>query len=280
MNTLPVSVVIVARNAEDTIEDCLISVASNDPAEVIIVDGNSTDRTVDIASKYTALIFSDEGQGLSYARHLGAQQVRYEYISYVDSDIILPPHTLATMLNELKASDNIAISAQQIIDSPVTYWERALEEHIRIILSRKNVFGIAACLLKKETILKYPFDTNYPLLDDIQLQHRLLADGHKLGVSSALAYHCHPADLRGFAKQRFVNGRGTAQFLCKYGWWHPTILAPLKTPYMLGYCLMKSKPHLVPYFLLGGIFETAGLFKGFYELTGKALRKNQLLTTE
>lgn len=266
MEVLPVSVITVTRNAEDTIEDCLSSIQRNNPAEIIVVDGNSRDRTVEIAKKYTERIYSDEGIGLTYARQLGAERATQEYISYVDADIVLPPGTLATMLQEFKASGYATISAQIKAGSPSTYWERAMKEHIQIIFSRGNVLGLATCLLKRDTIMKYPFDPRFPRIDDAVLIRELSKDGHRFGVSSAFAYHYHKADLKGFYRQRFVNGRAKAQFLWKYGLLHLTMWTPLTTAYMLGFCLIKGKPDLIPYFLLGGIIETGGMAKGFFEL--------------
>ncbi len=49
------SVVVITRNEERNIKDCLESVEWAD--EIIIVDDNSTDKTVEIAQRYTDRIF-------------------------------------------------------------------------------------------------------------------------------------------------------------------------------------------------------------------------------
>ena len=68
MDNLPISVIIVARNSERTIEECMNSVQRNNPAEIIVVDGNSTDSTIEIAKRYTKRVYSDKGRGLGYER--------------------------------------------------------------------------------------------------------------------------------------------------------------------------------------------------------------------
>lgn len=60
LENLPISVVIAAKNAERTIKECLDSVQRNNPAEIIIVYGVSTDRTVEIAQRYTNRIYFDK----------------------------------------------------------------------------------------------------------------------------------------------------------------------------------------------------------------------------
>jgi len=272
VEALPVSVIVVVKNAKRTIEDCLSSIQSNNPAEIIVIDGNSSDGTTELAKKYTKCIHSDEGRGLTYARQLGAEKTTQEYISYVDSDIVLPSGTLATMLQEFKASGYATISAQIKTGRSLTYWEWAMHEHIQIIFSRGNILGLAASLLRRDLILKYGFDTRFPLLDDSDLFRRLYTDGHRFSVSSAFAYHHHKADLKGFVKQRFVNGRGKAQFLWKYGLLNLTAWPPLIVMYMLGFSLIKGKTNLIPYFLLGGIIETGGVVKGFFELIRNKFR--------
>ncbi|MBT9147626.1 MAG: hypothetical protein DDT32_01388 [Syntrophomonadaceae bacterium] len=48
-----VSAVICVKNGVATIEDCLRSLEQNQLLEIIVVDGNSIDRTVEIVSRYT-----------------------------------------------------------------------------------------------------------------------------------------------------------------------------------------------------------------------------------
>ena len=53
---VPVSVVIITRNEEPNIGEALGSAAWAD--EVVVVDDESTDRTVEIARRYTDRVFS------------------------------------------------------------------------------------------------------------------------------------------------------------------------------------------------------------------------------
>ena len=52
---IPISAVVVVKDAEKNIADCLESVKWMD--EIVVVDDYSSDRTVGIASKYTNKIF-------------------------------------------------------------------------------------------------------------------------------------------------------------------------------------------------------------------------------
>ncbi len=139
METLPISVIIIAKNAEETMQDCLDSVRRNSPAEIIVVDGNSSDSTVEIARGYTDRICSDGGKGLACARQLGAEEARQEYIAYVDSDVVLTEGALATMLAEFQSSEDISISAQAVLDiKHSNYWGWASYQHTRYSKLRRH----------------------------------------------------------------------------------------------------------------------------------------------
>lgn len=89
-----VSVLITAYNREDFIKEAIESVQSNDYPnwELIIVDDNSRDQTIEIAKKYSSendriRIYKNEKNIGDYPnRNLAASFARGKYIVYVDSD--------------------------------------------------------------------------------------------------------------------------------------------------------------------------------------------------
>src|SRR3989344_7281398 len=89
---MKVSVVIPAFNEEKYIGNCLRSVAnqSEKPDEIIVVDNNSKDRTVEIAKKFKVKVLSETKQGISYARNKGFNSAKYETIARCDADSIVP----------------------------------------------------------------------------------------------------------------------------------------------------------------------------------------------
>ena len=92
LNKLPlVSFCIPTKNNEDTLEKCLKSIKEqNYPSiEIIIIDGYSNDKTIEIAKKYTDNIFFDSGT-LGCARQNSIEQSKGPIIALFDSDIIIP----------------------------------------------------------------------------------------------------------------------------------------------------------------------------------------------
>jgi len=277
MNNLPISVIVIARNEENTIEETLVSIQRNKPSEIIVVDGNSKDRTVEIARRYTEHIYYDEGAGTGYARQLGAEQATQEYIAYVDTGIILTEGALATMLAEFLESDYISISARGMMDrQPSSYWEWGQDQHAQISQheNRPAQIGMSASLFRRKTILKYRFEVGYgPRMDDVDLSIRLRKDGYLHGYSSVRCYHHHEASLNGFIKHRILLGSGRCSYILKYGSWHAEFWPPITTAYWLGFCLIKGNLKLLPYEAVAGVLDTAGLAKGFFLMIGGGSKK-------
>jgi glycosyltransferase involved in cell wall biosynthesis len=85
-----ISIVIPTKNSANTLEGCLQSIINQtySKLEIVIVDSQSTDDTIDIARKYSAMIVETQW-GLLGARFLGFKASKGDYILYLDSDQIL-----------------------------------------------------------------------------------------------------------------------------------------------------------------------------------------------
>ena len=92
LQNLPkVSFCIPTFNSEETIEMCLSSITSQNypKLEIIVVDGYSTDNTVNIVKKFTDKIFFERGP-VGCARQKSIQEADGEILAVFDSDIIIP----------------------------------------------------------------------------------------------------------------------------------------------------------------------------------------------
>jgi glycosyltransferase involved in cell wall biosynthesis len=89
-----VDVVVLTKNSERMLEPCLASVYRNVPVNrLIVVDGYSTDRTLDIVGKFreehgNVVVVEDAGTRGS-ARSKGIKLVKTEWFVFVDSDVTL-----------------------------------------------------------------------------------------------------------------------------------------------------------------------------------------------
>lgn len=83
------SVIIPCFNEEKNIEDCLKGVLWAD--EVIVVDSFSTDRTLEIAKRYTDRVVQHEYVNSATQKNWIIPQARHEWILIVDSDERVTP---------------------------------------------------------------------------------------------------------------------------------------------------------------------------------------------
>ena len=86
---IPISVCIIAKNEEKNIEKCLAPLMPYN-FEIIVVDTGSTDRTKEIAHKYTALVYDFEWvDDFSAARNFSLKKASHNYVLIIDCDEFL-----------------------------------------------------------------------------------------------------------------------------------------------------------------------------------------------
>ena len=90
MNSPLISVVTVSYNAVDTIERTILSVLNQTYSDIeyIIIDGGSTDGTVDLIKKYADKItywVSEPDQGIYDAMNKGIDVATGEWINFMNS---------------------------------------------------------------------------------------------------------------------------------------------------------------------------------------------------
>ncbi|WP_121119922.1 glycosyltransferase family A protein [Croceibacterium ferulae] len=106
-----VSVIVPAYNAENTIEETLLSIRtqSHRNLEIIVVDDGSRDRTLDVAQQQAAFdprirVVSQPNGGVAAARNLGIDLARGNLVAPVDADDLWRPRKLERQLRALYAA--------------------------------------------------------------------------------------------------------------------------------------------------------------------------------
>ena len=93
MSKVKISVIVPIYNVEKYLDECLKSIKEQtfSDFEVIMVDDGSTDKSVEIATKYTNLddrfnLFFKKNGGAADARNYGIEKSNGEYVAFIDSD--------------------------------------------------------------------------------------------------------------------------------------------------------------------------------------------------
>jgi glycosyltransferase involved in cell wall biosynthesis len=113
------SIIVPALNEEKYLPKLLNSILQQDfkgKTEVIIVDGNSEDRTIEVTERFKKKIpnfsiLSLSKRGIGYQRNMGAKKAKYKYLLFIDADIILPKHFLNRFLRRINVREQFVGTA-------------------------------------------------------------------------------------------------------------------------------------------------------------------------
>ena len=94
------SIVLTTLNEEKNIDRCLTSVAWAD--EIVVVDSLSSDRTVELAHKYTSRVYQHEFPGSSKQVERGIQYATYDWVMYIDADEEVSPELAGQIRDVLR----------------------------------------------------------------------------------------------------------------------------------------------------------------------------------
>jgi CDP-glycerol glycerophosphotransferase len=108
-----VSVVIPVFNVERYLDKCLASIVNQTYGnlEIIVVDDGSTDGSADIIRSYSRKdrrikVYTIENSGNGVARNIGIAKARGKFLTFADSDDIVPRDAYAVMLKQLSDSNS------------------------------------------------------------------------------------------------------------------------------------------------------------------------------
>lgn len=135
-NSIDISIIIPAYNAEETIVRCLESVklTTKYSAEIIIIDDGSTDHTAEILLAYNNCenlhVITQENQGFSGARNTGIIYAKGQYIMFLDADDELEKSSIEALMDTgLKYNAAIVAGAYSTI-----YGEKAIHSSLEDVV--------------------------------------------------------------------------------------------------------------------------------------------------
>jgi len=191
MNTPLISIITICYNSEAFIEQCMQSVLSQDFGhfEYIVIDGGSTDKTVDIITHYQdklAYWHSKSDRGIAHAFNQGLEQASGEWIVFLNSDdFYCHDHVLTRMAEILVTSPTLDLVYAQIQLVCRTESSQLVSEVIGQKWNPKkfrlgNIIPHPACFTHRSFYQRYgSFDENYKNAMDYELYLRAM---HELKV--------------------------------------------------------------------------------------------------
>lgn len=147
------SVVIIAQNEEKCIANAINSCLPF-ADEIVVVDGGSHDKTIEIAKNLGCNIYINPWSGYAKQRNFGAEQARNDWIFFIDADEVVDQELALSILawkNELKLEAN-AFSINRVGDFLGKWLDSKPETHIR--LYNKKIFQIKDVLVHEQPDVK------------------------------------------------------------------------------------------------------------------------------
>jgi glycosyltransferase involved in cell wall biosynthesis len=212
-----VSVIIPTFNSEGTIGKCLESIKNQTykNVEIIVVDKNSNDKTVEIAKMYGARVFVVDAKERSEQKNFGARKAKGKYIYFVDSDFVLDRQIISQAVEKCEKERYDAICVHNTSDPNISFWSkvRKLERDCY----KDDELNVAARFMKRKVFNAVNgFDESLVAAEDYDIHNRILRKGFKVGrIDSEEVHIGEPRTIWEIAKKHYYYGKTIGEFINK-----------------------------------------------------------------
>jgi glycosyltransferase involved in cell wall biosynthesis len=194
MQEITLSVVIITRNEEANIARCIESVLQalrSLRTEILLVDSASTDKTVEIASRYPVTILQLDAQSdlsPSAGRFVGARHAQGPFILFLDGDMVLIEGWVATAIQEMANPMIAGVSGRVFLVFP---GEELTRDHPASgTLGRVASLGGAALYRADALAVSGSFNPFVKGEEERELGYRITARGYQLVRNEVpMVYH-------------------------------------------------------------------------------------------
>ena len=215
---IDVSIIIPVKNGiEGAIDKCLEGIFSQQTGynfEVIVIDSGSSDGTLNLLKSYGNKIRLIEIKPDEFrhgrTRNLGASYASGEFLIFINQDA-WPYNSkwLNPLIEDLKEVKDSAGVFSRHFPKPNAYLNDAISiirgmpskkiiKRKQINLSAKDFFfSTVSAAIKREVFLKYPFNENILICEDLEWAKRVLADGYSIIYEpESIVFHSHTSDFK------------------------------------------------------------------------------------
>ena len=245
-----ISVIICSYNNAYNIKECLSSlvhqVAVKVPVEIIVVDDNTKDNSVQIVQDFIVnhpdanikLLINNQNLGPSLTRNNGVRQSKGDLLLFTDADCIPQHHWVESIYNFFLESDIQFFTGSRnevgagrgakfrlisyILYSPKSQITKRLIVNLESIRSGDTPKIMAstnnfACLkMVWSEAGGFPTDFKKPAGEDLKFEHNSLLKGYNMGFDSSITVdHNHPMSEYSLMSKMIFNGEASWRLIRK-----------------------------------------------------------------
>jgi len=245
-----VSVIIPTKNSSKTLAKCLDSIKRQDyeNIEIIVVDNYSTDKTLEIAKRYTNAAYTASPERSSQMNY-GVEKSTGKYIYRIDSDFILEPQIISQAVKSAESNNYAAIIIHNTSDPTVSFWAQ-VRKFERDMYDSDNL-NIAVRFIRRDAFLSVGgFDNRLVYGEDYDLHNRI-AERYRIGRIKPKEIHLGEyRSIKEVAKINYYYGKTAPLFLKKNKSRGLKQVSPIKKIYLKNYKQFIRHPYLTTGFLV------------------------------
>jgi len=196
-----ISVIIPTFNEEQSLPRTLACLSASDPAEIIIVDGGSTDGTLALAQEFcshtaTARVIAAP-RGRASQMNEGAKASQGEVLLFLHADTQLPPQTERIVGMALTSPSVVGGRFDVRFDS-ASPWSQVISSFMnrRSRLTRIAT-GDQALFVRREVFEMLGGFSEIPLMEDIEFSRRLQQAGRIMALRDTVVTSFRRWDTQG-----------------------------------------------------------------------------------
>jgi cellulose synthase/poly-beta-1,6-N-acetylglucosamine synthase-like glycosyltransferase len=229
-----VSIIVPVLNGEGTISTLLESLLRlkypKDRLDFQVVDGNSTDKTMEVVKQFPVKLVTQNGTGLNAARNTGLRNSKSEIVAFTDSDCVVPEDWVQHIVENFKET-RVGCVGGSIKGYDGDFLSEYADNSFMPVL---RIFKKHEVLDSVKLLQRYPAGCNMAFrrealeaaggfdesirhaFDEDELVERVCKSGYKMALDpNCLILHKHRTSLKELLKQNFRYGRGIGFLLRK-----------------------------------------------------------------
>ena len=218
------SIIVPVYNRPDEVDELLESLTHQvfRNFEVVIVEDGSEKKCDEVCAKYKDLLplryYYKKNSGPGSSRNFGVDYANGDYVIILDSDVVVPPHYLSAIDEELSREQCDFFGGADAANASFTPVQKAISYSMTSFFTTGGIRGG-----KKKLDKFYPRSYNmgvrrtaYQALggfsrmrfgEDIDFSYRLIENGYKSRLfPEAWVWHKRRTDLRKFFRQVYNSG--------------------------------------------------------------------------